>query len=385
MATDQPETQPSNVVELAAAEKPAYREVNYEHSRHFVPILQHIKSTLLVSTYAAGKVASVSADQNGLQLAFSNFLQAMGMAVSGSYLAIGGQNIVWLLQNGGSLAHRMNPNQPYDRCYLSREAFVTGNIHCHEMAWSGDGQLWIVNTLFSCLCTLHAEFNFVPRWQPSFIKDLAAEDRCHLNGMAMVDGQPKFVSAMGATNEARGWRENKARGGILIDVPSGEIIAQGLCMPHSPRWHDGRLWVLDSGKGQLLTVDLASGKLETVVDMPGYVRGLAFCGQFAFFGMSRARERSVFGGVPICENKDELKCGVVVLDLASGKNIAYLEFKTGVDEIFDVQVIAGAASTFIAGPYPQEDDANPVWVVPDPAKVAAVTKNSHGNPVARLN
>ncbi len=359
------------------------REIRFEHSAKFVPILEHLGCSLLVSTYAAGKVVSVGTGADGLRLGFSNFQQAMGLAVGPRRLAVGGPNLIWLLHDADQLAARIDPPGSFDRGFLARESFVTGNIHVHELGWGSSGELWIVNTLFSCLCTLHEDFSFVPRWQPSFIDALEPQDRCHLNGMWIEQGKPKYASALGTSNEPRGWRETKAEGGVVIDVDSGEIVARGFCMPHSPRMHQGKLYLLDSGRGRLVAIDPSDGRVEQVAEYPGYGRGMAFCGQFAFIGMSRARETSVFGGVPICTDRAKMRCGVVVVDLVSSSCVAYLEFKTGVEELFDVQVVSGMRSPVICGPFPAEDDRTPVWVVPPPSLVASWSDRPESGPVFR--
>ena len=233
------------------------------------------------------------------------------------------------------------------------------------MAWSGD-ELWIANTLFSCLCTLNDDYNFVPRWRPRFISSLAAEDRCHLNGFCLVDGQPKYTTAMAEVNTPAGWRPNKLTTGCLIDVPSGATVARGFAMPHSPRVYGGRVWLLNSGAGQLVTVDTATGKVNTVSELPGYTRGLALAGQFAFVGLSKIRETATFGGVPIAGQPEKLKCGVAIVDLASGRPVAYFEFKTGIDEIFDVQLLPGIRFPAFSGPFPAKDDRETIWAIPDP-------------------
>jgi uncharacterized protein (TIGR03032 family) len=208
------------------------------------------------------------------------------------------------------------------------------------MAWAGD-ELWVVNTRFSCLCTLDPDYSFVPRWRPPFVTALAAEDRCHLNGLAVVEGEPKYATALGESDTGGGWRANKPRGGCLMDVPGGEVLARGLCMPHSPRWHDGRLWLLESGTGRLLLVDPATGRGQAVAELPGFARGLAFAGPYAFVGLSKIRETSAMDGVPMARRREALKCGVGVVDLRTGQVIGLLEFQTAVEEIFDVQLLAG--------------------------------------------
>jgi uncharacterized protein (TIGR03032 family) len=201
--------------------------------------------------------------------------------------------------------------------------------------------LWVVNTRFSCLCTLHPDSSFVPRWRPPFVTALAAEDRCHLNGLAIVKGRPGYVTALGESDTANGWRAGKPRGGCLMEVRSGAVISRGLSMPHSPRWHDGRLWLLESGTGQLVLVDPATGRRQGVAELPGFARGLAFSGPYAFVGLSKIRKTSAMDGVPLAQRREQLKCGVAAVDLRSGRVVALLEFQTAVEEIFDVQLLPG--------------------------------------------
>jgi uncharacterized protein (TIGR03032 family) len=345
-----------------------WREVRYRHSSTFVDVLREICSTLVVSTYQAGKLVAIGVADGSLHFSFHNLDQAMGVAVGPRRVAVGAKGQIWFFDNNSQIAPTLEPAGRFDACYLARSAHVTGGIHCHEMAWSGD-ELWVVNTLFSCLSTLHDEYSFVPRWRPPFITDLAGEDRCHLNGLAMRDGKPAFVTVMAESNDPAGWRPNKCTTGCLLDVATGAVVTGGMAMPHSPRWHQGRLWVLHSGYGTLEVVDPSNGHREVVAAVPGYTRGLAICGPFAFIGLSRIRETAVFGGVPIAERRDELKCGIGVVDLRTGSPIASLQFATGVEEIFDVQVLPGSRCAAICGPRPDQDGAQDIWIVPRPDQV----------------
>jgi uncharacterized protein (TIGR03032 family) len=209
---------------------------------------------------------------------------------------------------------------------------------------------------------LHPDYSFVPRWRPPFVTAFAAEDRCHLNGLAIVDVRPKYVTALGETNTAHGWRADKARGGCLIEVCSGAVISRGLSMPHSPRWHDGRLWLLESGTGQLVLVDPATGRRDTVAALPGFARGLAVSSLYAFVGLSKIRASSTMDGVPLAEWREQLKCGIAVVDLRSGQVIAFLEFQSAVEEIFDVQLLPGIRFPEVIGF--QQDTIQNTFIVP---------------------
>jgi uncharacterized protein (TIGR03032 family) len=336
--------------------------VRYEHSREFPDLLSHLGVSVLVSTYQAGKVLVLGGHNGQLTIAVHNFEQPMGMAAGPRSLAIGTRRAVWQLQAAKELAARMEPPGTYDGAYLTRTAHFTGTIHCHDLAWCR-GDLWVTNTLFSCLCTLSPEYNFVPRWRPPFVTQLAPEDRCHLNGLAGDGDKPRYVTVIARTDTAAGWRPNKATTGCVLEVPSGEVVARDLCMPHSPRLHDNKLWVLDSGRGQLSQVEVATGRVTPVASVPGYTRGLAFRGPYAFVGLSRIRETNVFGGLPIAENLESLICGVGVIEWQTGRTVATFMLRSGVDEIYDVQVVP-VRRLALSGPDPDVDGSPVAWVVP---------------------
>jgi len=344
------------------------REVRHEYTPSLPALLSQLGVSLLVSTYQAGKVVAVGVAENDLTLSYHNFERAMGLAVKPGAIAVGARAQVWSLRSAPDLASRVEPAGRHDACFLTRSSHFTGEVQAHELAWSGD-ELWLVNTAFSCLSTLDDRHSFVPRWRPPFISGLAAEDRCHLNGMAMAPTErgvlaPRYVTALAETDTRQGWRPNKVTSGCLIDVASGQIVARGFAMPHSPRVHGGRVWLLHSGAGQLVLVDPAKGHVQTVIELPGYTRGLAMYDRYAFVGLSKIRETSTFGGMPIADRRPELKCGIGIVDLTTGRLAAHLEFVTGVEEIFDVQVVQGSRCPALSGPYPSLDNAKPIWTVP---------------------
>jgi len=312
----------------------------YTQTESFVALLDQLGASLLVSTYQANKLMVARASGGGLSTLVRTFDRPMGIAADARRLALGTRDRIWTLRNAPDIAPRIEPAGRHDACFVPRSCHFTGDIGVHDIAWAGD-ELWAVSTRFSCLCTLHPDYSFVPRWQPPFVTALAAEDRCHLNGLAMDDGRPRYATALGESDTPGGWRPGRASGGVLLDVPGGRVVTRGLSMPHSPRLHDGRPWLLESGTGRLMSVDPSSGRTEAAAELPGFARGLALCGPYAFVGLSKIRETSAMDGVPLAGRRAELMCGVAAVDLRTGRVVGSLEFQTAVEEIFDVQILPG--------------------------------------------
>ncbi|MCP4361227.1 MAG: TIGR03032 family protein [Chloroflexi bacterium] len=331
------EQQPSeNVADDAQKQPDPLRSV---FTSNLADIMRQLGISLAVSTYQAGKVILVREDNGNINTHFRNFHKPMGIAADYGRLTVGGANTVWYYRNMPAVAKKLEPANKHDACYLPRRIHVTGDVDIHEMAYNGDGELIIVNTKFGTLCTLDADHSFSPFWRPHFVTALAPQDRCHLNGLCMVDGQPKYVTALGETDTPGGWRENKKDGGILMDVPTNEILLRGLSMPHSPRLYNGQLWLLESGEGSLATVDLAQKSWQTITKLPGFTRGLDFIGPLAFIGLSQVRESAVFSGIPLVERLEERTCGIWVVNIQIGETVAFLRFEEGVQEIFAVKIL----------------------------------------------
>lgn len=319
-------------------------------SPEFEAWLAQSGGSLAVTTYQAGKVAMIGFDGRQVTLLMREFDKPLGLAVSGRRLALATRHEVTIFADAPLLAHEYAEGQPgrYDALYLPRVSYHTGDVHAHDVAFEGD-DLVIVNTRFSCLARVSLDFNFRPVWKPTFVSDLVPEDRCHLNGVAMVDGRAKYVTALGTTDAPGAWRENKARGGVLIDVETDGVLLGGLSMPHSPRWYGGRLWVLNSGTGELLTVDPVSGQATAVCGLQGYLRGLSFVGPFALVGLCKIREKHIFGGLPIQQKHAgaKLLCGVAIVDLRRGAQVGFFEFTSGCEELYDVQFLPGVRRPMI--------------------------------------
>ena len=339
------------------------------HTTNLSGILQQLGMSLVVSTYQAGKLVFVRPDAenpNLINTHFRNFNKPMGLAIGRQRLAIGTAQEIIEFRNVPAAAPRLEPAGKHDACFLPRLLHVTGDIQIHEMVYRGD-ELWFVNTAFSCLCTYDDDHSFVPRWRPKYITELTPEDRCHLNGLGLVDGRPRWVTALGETNTAGGWRENKKNGGVLIDLDSEQIVARGLSMPHSPRWYADRLWLLESGTGSFGFIDQKTGRYESIVELPGFTRGIDFAGNLAFIGLSQVRETATFGDIPITERLDqsERTCGVWAIDIQTGNVIAFVKFEEAVQEIFAVSVLAGCRFPDLVNDDPKITGSS--FVLPDEA------------------
>lgn len=308
------------------------------HTDSFAEFLCETGRSVVATTYQAGFVVVLRYDGNGLNTHFRRASRPMGLAVRPGWMALGGAREVVEFANMADVVSQLEEPGNHDACYLPRRIHMTGDVDIHEMGWGG-GELWFVNTRFSCLCTLDGDHSFVPRWRPPFISGLSPQDRCHLNGMCLIDGKPRYVTALGESDEASGWRKNKARGGVLIDVETSETVVRGLSMPHSPRWYDGKLWLLESGDGSIGTVDLATGKYEAVAKVGGFTRGLDFVGPYALIGVSQVRDSANFSGIPITERLEERICGVSLVDLRIGQEVGFVQFEDAVQEMFAVQAL----------------------------------------------
>ena len=302
--------------------------------------LAESRGTVAVSTYQAGMLAFFSWNGEAISVFLRRFEKVMGLDWDGTRLLLATRHALWVYANSRVLAHRFREPGRYDALYLPRVSYAYPDLHIHDVALGTDG-IWMVNTRFNCLARPSNEHTFEPLWRPRFITDLVPEDRCHLNGLAMRDGRPAYVSALAETNAAGAWRDHKVSGGVVIDCDSGEVVTRGLAMPHSPRLHRGSLYILNSGAGELLRIDPARGTTEVVCRLDGYLRGLAFSGPHALIGLCQARETQIFGGMPVEIAHDRLKCGLAVVDLRSGERVGLLEITSGCTELFDIRMLAG--------------------------------------------
>ena len=320
-------------------------------SRQFNSWMAEQGMSLAFSTYQTGKLFLIGLRSNGQLSVFERtFARCMGLWASPDRLYMSSLYQLWRFENALEPGQLQNG---YDRLYVPQVGYTTGDLDIHDIALDSSGNVIFVNTLFSCLATVSDRYSFVPLWQPPFISKLAAEDRCHLNGMAMDNGQPRYVTAVSQTDVADGWRERRRYGGCVIDVASNEIVLSGLSMPHSPRLHRDQLWLLNSGTGYFGKVDVKRGTFTPVTFCPGYLRGLAFVGDYAVVGLSKMRGNKTFSGLALDDNLAakgvETRCGLQIIDLRNGDIVHWLRIEGMVEELYDVVVLPGVRQPMALG------------------------------------
>jgi uncharacterized protein (TIGR03032 family) len=302
-------------------------------------LLLQLRCTIAISTYQAGKVVFIGPknEEHLVQLP-RTFHKAMGIGLEDDKMVIACKDEVLVLKNSAHLAaHYPNKPNTYDALFMPRATYYTGQVDIHDVDY-GDGTIYGVNTSFSCLIKIDDNFSFTPIWKPPFISKLASEDRCHLNGMALQNGRPKYVTAFNTGDTRQSWRPEVTTAGIMMDVDSNEFVARELPMPHSPRLFDGQMYLLFSATGELVKLDLSTGKYDVVTKMTGFVRGLARYGDYAFVGLSRLRKNSsTFSKLKIADVAN--RSGIVVIHLPTGAKVGEIIYKASVEEIYDVQIL----------------------------------------------
>jgi uncharacterized protein (TIGR03032 family) len=331
----------SSAVRLRSADdnrpgKPDSRRFNMRYSPSFPAVLNELGISLLVTKYDTnGALLCLSERDGDLHALARPCDHPAGIGVTDSALSIGTRRRIDVLRDRLPELDGAH-TQSRDACYIPYVTYTTGDFSVREMAYAGR-RLHAVSAMFSALCVIGEDQQVTPWWSPPFITSLVPEDRCHLNGLAIVDEQVGYVSALGTTDHKRGWRDGKLDGGVVLDVKTGDVVISGLCVPHSPRWREGRLWLLESGTGSLLRADPVTGGKETVHTARGFNRGLALIGKYAFVGFSPARG-NILRGLPIEQNGMD-NPGVRIIDTHTGTVVAVAVFEDRTGEVFDIQIL----------------------------------------------
>jgi len=353
-------------------------------SRQFTSWLGEQRLSLAFTTYQAGMLFLVGTQAGGKLSMFRRTLpRCMGMTVNGNSLFVSSLYQVWRFEN---ILERGKTHNGFDRIYVPQASYVTGDVDIHDMAVGTKGRLIFINTLFGCLAALSETHSFLPLWMPPFVTKLAAEDRCHLNGLAMRNGRPAYATAISEGDVPDGWRDHRRNGGCVIDIVKKEVVLRGLSMPHSPRWYRNRLFLHNSGTGEFGWLDLEARKFRPICFLPGYLRGLDFVGDFAVVGLSKPRRNREFNGLALqermAEKKATARCAIAVVDLRSGDAVHWLRMDGAVEELYDVSVLPGCQRPMAIGF--QTDEIRRVLHLPPPQPARRAPEDAP-NPDDRLN
>jgi uncharacterized protein (TIGR03032 family) len=320
-------------------------------SRGFADWLAQQQTSLAFTTYQTGKLFLLGRYPDGrLTVMERSVNRCMGLWADGQTMWLSSLFQLWRFENV------LRPGEQYqacDRLYIPRIGYTTGDLDAHDIVVDRNGRVIFAATRFSCLATLHPRYSFTPLWRPPFVSKWAAEDRCHLNGIALEDGVPRYVTVVSQSDVTDGWRDRRRDGGCVLEVPSGRVVAERLSMPHSPRIYRGRLWVLNSGTGMVGSIDPANGSFTSLAFCPGYLRGLAFSGDYAVVGLSRPRHDKTFSGLPLeqelSQRGADARCGLQVIDLRSGDIVHWVRLEGMVSELYDVVVLPGVVRPTLFG------------------------------------
>lgn len=315
--------------------------VSFSISQGFLPLMEKLNISVALTSYQFSKFFLFGRSPNRRLMVFQRYYpKAMGLCVKDDSIILG--TLFQIARFENILDKGQCVNQMHDACYVPRVMYTTGELDAHDVGLLPNNDIIFVNTKYNCIATTSPRHSFTPVWKPPFITEIVGEDRCHLNGMAMFEGRPKYVTIVAEANTKGGWREHRRNGGMLMEVASSEVVAKGFSMPHSPRIHNNEVWMLNSGEGFLGRLDVKTGRFEPVASLPGFARGLHFYGDYAFVGLSKPRHGR-FDGLGLDDKvaPEDAWCGIHVIDLKTGKCAEWLKIDGGMREIYDVAVLPG--------------------------------------------
>lgn len=317
----------------------------------FEQLLQKTNSTLAVSIYQAGRVLLLNITEEGnLNITPITYPKPMGVIAQDNKLAIATKTELHLYANSPELAQKMKVNgKDLDNLYFPRVTYHTGDLDLHDLSYT-EGKIIAVNTRYSCICSFDDTHSFTPIWKPHFITEHTPEDRCHLNGLELENGIPKYVTGLGTGNTKESWRDNIESGGMLMDIQKNEILFDNLSMPHSPRLYHDKLYLLESAKGELVEIDPETRQKKTIIKLNGLVRGLTIVNDLAFIGISKVREKSS----TFSKLSDSVKAeyaSINIVDINHGALLANLTFKGDIQEIYDIRLLENINNVGIFGLY----------------------------------
>ena len=226
---------------------------------------------------------------------------------------------------------------------MPRITYHTGAVDIHDLSFGSNGDIYAINTLFSSIIKLDENYSFTPVWTPPQIDKITSEDRCHLNGMAMLNGKPKYATAFNNGNTPQ-VGENITSSGVIYDIEKNKIICSGLPMPHTPRIFNNELYVLLSATGELVKIDTDNGTYDVIVKIGGFVRGMSLHKDYLIHWNFKAQKNSsTFGKLDFAKHANQ--AGIVIVHLPTKKHSRKINYFNSLDEIYDIHILKDKKKT----------------------------------------
>ncbi|MFV0478085.1 MAG: TIGR03032 family protein [Parahaliea sp.] len=319
------------------------------HTSNLVTLLSSANISLLLSSPAANSFYLICSRAGELVQCSLGIDQPRAVAAANGRIALAAGNEIYELFSVPAALAMLDPSGGYDACFITHKRHITGRMGIQDMAWC-QNELWLASSRYSCLATLDSQYSFAPRWLPPFITQFIEGDRCHLSGLAVRDGVPRYATALAESDHVMVWDQHRTDGGVLVDIATGRCIVRNLCMPFSPRWHAGELWVLEAGKGALLRVDSGSGHFHEIIRLPGFARGLAFFGHLAFIGLSQLPADYSLTDLPVTADGGSLMNGIAVVNVELKRLVALLRFGPELVDVSALELIDNVRCPYLAVP-----------------------------------
>jgi uncharacterized protein (TIGR03032 family) len=257
------------------------------------------------------------------------------------------------------IASTRNPNQIYDLIptngflvrddvknsglngkYLipARSRFFPGCLYIHELGIIGE-KLYANAVGQNTIIKIEDSGQFEFAWGPKCIekkKGLVIEsNHIQLNSIACGKDLKSsyFTASTDQITKRRPGHKNFPvdKRGVVFSGKTGLPVAHGLTRPHSARLHKGKIWVDNSGYGELGVVE--NGGFSPTLKLPGWTRGLCFYKDIAFVGTSRVipRFKNYAPGLDVKESV----CGVHAIDIKTNRILGSMIWPFG-NQIFSI-------------------------------------------------
>jgi len=222
------------------------------------------------------------------------------------------------------------------RFYLHDLAFVGGVLHANAVG---------LNSVVRLEEALRGGTPSVVWWPRCVeVNGRAVTDRNYIQLNSIAAGESLETSCFSATADRMSTRRPGHRNfpvdkrGVIFAGKTGEPVLRGLTRPHTARFHGGRLWVDNSGYGE---VGFAEGQqFVALAKLPGWTRGLAFHRDVVFVGTSKVIPR-FYRYAPGLDLAGSC-CGVCAVDVRSGRTLGAIVWPDG-NQIFAVEAVSDKA------------------------------------------